>query len=152
SAPAQAGSLGSTIRATLQDASVTTEPLVNITSGPTGLTSSNTSTSSIRPGETVAWSGGPLTGTATAGPEFALPDHCAPSTCKDLLLDVRVPSPADHRFLSYVQIQIQTADPNQLSLFVYPPPGDTSGRFLTAQKASRLLAPQRGTWRIRVAC
>jgi len=106
----------------------------------------------IRPGETVAWSGGPLTGTATAGPEFGLPDRCTSATCHDFMLDVRVPSPADPGSIAYVQVRLQTADPNQLSLFIYPPPGDTSARFVSAQRATRLLAPQRGTWRIRVAC
>src|SRR5437879_722166 len=67
----------------------------------------------IRPGETVTWSGGPLTGTATAGPEFGLPDRCTSATCDDFMLDVRVPPPADHSSTAYVQVRLQTPDPNQ---------------------------------------
>lgn len=108
----------------------------------------------IRWGETVEWSGGPLNVAnviVTAVVLFG--DQCAEGLCDEFLLDVDVepsPSPA---YIRFVQVEVDASDPDAAQMLVIPPAADPARDFiLYEQDAARLLDPEPGVWRIRVIC
>lgn len=115
----------------------------------------------IRWGETVEWSGGPLTGTGRIGDIIGDTGFCVEEGCDDFLLDVQVgPSPNPKR-VRFVEVRVEDTDQEPIALgsgdvtdlVVFPPDADPSRDFTFHDAdAARLLDPEPGVWRIQVRC
>jgi hypothetical protein len=108
----------------------------------------------IRWGETVEWSGGPLNGAAiNIQPAVGDLRICPDEACDDFLLNVRVPPSPNPNRKRFVQVEIDSEHPATLTLTVFPPGADPVRDFAHyLPDVVRLLDPEPGIWTIQARC